>query len=310
MSAGTTPPIDADDAATILQPEGSSEGYWVGAPSVHGADAGTYLAVRKRTPQNRGHTLVIYERTGTLTYEPVVEFEAADFGAVSLERPALLTDPETGAWKLYLSADQGSNQWSILKLEDVTSPQSFDSGTANVVLEPRPGTTDGETVKDPYVLHHGDRYYMFYAGYDGQSEQAHLATSADGESWSRAAANPVLGRGYWHDFHTRITCIVPAPDGADWLVFYDGSGTEDYQNTWNLRTGVAVSADLTTISDVTTSGPAYAAPAPDGQSAAGRYQTFRYVDILASDNQWTVFYEAARDDDAFELRQTTVTFDG
>lgn len=310
MSAVWIPPIDASEAVTILRPEGSSEGYWVGAPSAHTAGGQTYLAVRKRTPQDRGHTVVIYEQTGMTAYDPIFTVGAADVGAESLERPAILMDPETGDWKFYLSADSGSNEWSVLKLTDAPSPRTFDASTARPVLEPKPGSTDCETVKDPCVLHHGDRYYMFYAGYDGRSEQAHLATSIDGETWTRASGNPVLGRRHWHDYHTRVTAIVPAQGVPGWLAFYDGSGTGDYRNAWNLRTGVAITRDLESAEDVSTSGPVYTAGPPDGRPSTEGYATFRYVEVLEGDDEWTVFFEVARDDNAFELRQATVTVDG
>lgn len=310
MATATTPTIDPDTTVPLIQPSEHEEGFWVGAPSVHATGTGAYLAVRQRSPEDRGHTLLVYERTGTTAFEPVTRIQATDLGVESIERPALLTDPASGEWKLYLSVDHGANEWTIQKLDDAPSPSDFDPSTARTVLQPRPGRSDSHTVKDPYVLHADGRYFMYYAGYDGRSEQAHLAMSPDGERWTRAEGNPVLGRQYWHDYHTRITCVVPDPDGAGWIVFYDGSGSQDYRNTWNLRTGIATTSDLLTVVDVTTDGPAYATDRSDSRSPRARYCTFRYVDVLDGGDEWTLFYEAAREDEAFELRQTTVHVDG
>lgn len=310
MPFATPPPIDHEDSTVLRRPEGTSEGYWVGAPCVHRHGGETYLGVRERTPDDRGHALTIHERTGDGSFTPVREITAAELGVESIERSSLVTDPVTGALKLYVSVDHGTNGWTIQKLADVSTPGSFDATTSRDVLVPRPGTSDRGTVKDPYVLTLGGRYYMFYAGYDGQSEQAHLATSLDGEMWTRSPANPVLARGNWHDHHTRVSCVTPAPDAPAWLVFYEGSGVRDRDNTWNLRTGVGISHDLTNVIDTSADGPRYSAPTTERRTGVDTLATFRYMDVLVQDGGWTVFFEAARNDGAFELRQATVNVRG
>lgn len=297
------PPVDLSVAETVFQPPGDGEGHWVGAPSVHRHEGATYLAVRWRTPDRRGHAVAIYERTGPGEYEERARITAAALGVESVERPALLADPRTGALKLYLPVDRGDNDWHILKLDDVPAPAAFDPGTAREVLAPRPGTTDAVTVKDPVVFTVGTQYYMFYAGHDGDSEQAHLAVSTDGEAWTRASTNPVLERAGWHDHHVRVSCVLPAPGAPAWLVWYDGSGCADYGATWNLRTGMAVAHDLDRPVDATPRGPLLAAPAADGDVALDSFGTCRYLDVLVDDDELELFVEVTRPDGAFELRR-------
>lgn len=307
MTAYATPPeIDVSSAETVLEPPETGEGHWVGAPCVHRHDGTTYLAIRHRDPERRGYAVTIYERPTAGTLNQRRELTADDLGVVSVERPALATNPQTGRLQLYLPVDRGSNDWVIRKFADADRPEGFDPATAHDVLRPRPGETDAATVKDPYVLTVGGRYYMYYVGNDGQSEQAHLATSVDGETWERATSEPVLQRAYWHDYHTRVACAVPAPDAPVWLVFYEGSGTTDEGRPWNVRTGVAVSPDLVRVTDATPDGPRYAAPTADADTGLTSFGTFRYVDVLRDGDQWEIFAEVAREDESFDLRRVTV----
>lgn len=304
------PEADFGAAKTLLEPAGSGEGNWMGAPCLHRHEGTTYLAVRERDPEYRGHTMTIYEYSSGSTPEPILEITADDLDVVSIERPALVTHPRTGDIQLYLPVDRGGNDWTIRKLADVSSVKAFDPTTAHDVLRPRAGTGDAASVKDPYIVTVGGRYYMFYAGSDGVSEQAYLATSVDGETWDRPTEDPVLPRAYWHDHHTRVSTVIPAPDAPTWLVFYDGSGVADTGKTWNLRTGGAVSPDLERVVDTTPDGPLYAAPTADAATGVSTFATCRYLDILPREDEWELFAEVARPDESFELRQTTVEVPG
>jgi hypothetical protein len=297
------PAIDTGELSTLMEPPDAGEGHWTGAPCVHVHDGETYLAVRERDPERRGRVRIYRRCDGE--FEPVTEITAGDVGAVSIERASLVTDPETGRLKLYLPIDRARNSWRIVKLDDVDRPDEFDPATARTVLGPRPGSTDGGTVKDPYVVLVGGRYYMFYAGSVGGTARAHLATSLDGETWT-PRSEPVLDSQYWHDERTRISCVLPAPDAPVWLVFYDGSGTSDYGSTWNLRTGVAVSADLESVTDVSQDGPAYAAPTADHPVGPTAFAACRYMDVLVHGDEAEVFFEMAREDGSFALQHGRV----
>lgn len=294
------PSLDTADASVVMTPADRGEGNWVGAPCVHRHRGVTYLAVRERNPDDRGHAVAIYERDGAGAFTERCRITATDLDSTSIERPALTTDPDTGSLKLYLPVDAHRNCWHVQKLADVDDPEQFDPETAYDVLRPESGHTDRSTVKDPYVITTGGRFYMFYAGSDGDSTRAHLATSVDGETWTRRD-EPILDSQFWHDERTRVSCVVPAPDAPVWYVFYDGSGRTDYGSTWNLRTGLAISPDLRSFVDTTPRGPIYSAPTADHRLAPQTFATCRYLDVLPGDDGWDVFYEMARDDGSFAL---------
>ncbi|MFC5369135.1 hypothetical protein [Salinirubrum litoreum] len=299
---GRPPDASFADATTVLSPPGSGQGHWVGAPCVHRHGDQTYLAVRWRTPEERGHAVTVYEYDGPASLSECARITADDLGVVSVERAALCTNPRTGDLQCYLPVDRGGNDWVIQKLGDVADPETFDPTTAHTVLAPTPGTTDGGTVKDPVVDVVGGQYVMFYAGADGLSEQAHLATSVDGETWTKHLDNPVVDRAYWHDHHVRVSTVVPATDAPVWLVFYDGSGVADHGRTWNLRTGMAVSPDLRRVTDTSPDGPVYESPVADRATGVDSFATCRYLDVLRHDDEWELFAEVARPDESFELR--------
>lgn len=303
---GALPPVDPERATVVFSPAESAEGHWIGAPCVHRYRGTTYLAVRVRSPEARGHTLEIHARTGEDTFARRTTITAAELGVESLERPALVTSPKTTELRLYLPVDHGENDWSIQHLGPVTDPAAFDPASATDVLAPADGTTDEVTVKDPAVITVGGQYYLFYAGHDGRSEQAHLATSTDGMEWVRAPTNPILTRAHWHDHHTRVSCVQPAPDAPAWLVFYEGSGRADYGKTWNLRTGLAISYDLTAFTDTTPEAPWLSASSEEPGTKPNRFDTCRYLDVLDHDDRWEVFFEVARSDGAFELRRSVI----
>lgn len=299
------PAADFGEAETLLEPEGSGEGHWVGAPCVHRHDGTTYLAVRERDPERRGNRVTLYEYDdGDLS--SLFTVTAEELGVVSTERAALATNPRTGDVQLYLSVDRGGNDWVIHKCADAAGVADIDPATSRPVFRPKPGTTEAGTVKDPCIVTVGGRYYMFYAGADGVSEQAHLATSVDGDTWERVAANPVLERAYWHDHHTRVSAVVPASDAPAWLVFYDGSGVADEGRTWNLRTGLAMTTDLREFVDTCPDGPLYASPTADRATGLSSFGTCRYLDVLRHGDTWELFAEVARDDGSFDLRRTVV----
>lgn len=297
------PQVDFERAKLVFEPSGSGEGNRVGAPSILRHEDSTYLAVRWHEPGRRGFAVALCELTARDRFVERTRITADELGVRSLGRPALVADPRSRALKLYLSVDASDGNWAVQALDEAATLEGFDPRTATTVLAPRSGESDAASVSDPYVLTLGGRYFAFYAGHDGTSEQAHLATSVDGERWQRIGSNPLLGRRGWHDCHTRISCVVPAPAAPVWNVFYDGSGRDDYGRDWNQRTGVAVAHDLSGLVDTTPNGPALAAPDADGDADLDGPGACRYVDVLADEDGRELFAEVARPDGSTELRR-------
>lgn len=296
--------FDPRAATTIAAPAVGEPGHWVGAPALCRFRGTLLLAMRHRTPDRRGHTLTI-RRTGEDPldpdgYEPLGTIDARELGGVSLERAALYALPG-GRLSVLVGVDRGENDWVVRRLAPVEDPATLSADGAETVLAPRPGTSDAVTVKDPVVARGERRYWCFYAGHDGTSEQAHVAASEDGLAFE-PVDGPVLGRDGWHDHHTRVAWarFQPAADPA-WTVAYGGSGAADHGATWNLRTGFASGPSPTELTDETPERPALVGGQPGGE-AGETFRTCRYVDAEPVAGGWLVVAEVARADGAFELR--------
>lgn len=94
------PEIDLAGATTLFEPPSDGEGHWVGAPCLHRHGGSTYLAVRWRSPDRRGYAITIYERTKPDEFTELTRITADDLGVVSVERPALVTNPHSGDLQL------------------------------------------------------------------------------------------------------------------------------------------------------------------------------------------------------------------
>lgn len=279
---------------TIFPPEGRGKGNWVGAPSVIKMPGDqVWMAYRTRTPDKRGYKVTIAKSTDCFSFTSVFTIYAEELGVDSLERPALIRDPVTGKFKLYLSVDRPYYGWQIVKLDDVEKPEDFSPATSQVVIRPSAEGSDSRAVKDPFVFTLGYQYFMTYIGWDEIGEQAFLAFSPDGRNWKKSDSNPVLKRSNWHDGLTRIACVLPRQRCFD--VYYEGTGSDEF---FNIRTGLAQSVRLSTWRDLSPKGPLLASPTP------GDLETVRYLDYSIVEGSIYFFYSAANEDGSFELRVT------
>jgi predicted GH43/DUF377 family glycosyl hydrolase/PKD repeat protein len=96
---------------------------------------------------------------------------------------------------------------------------------------------DGTSVSQPCVLFDGERYRMWYAGYDGEHLRIGYATSNDGIAWNKHP-NPVLDvgtTGSWDAMGVSSPTVVF--DGIGYRMWYAGYDGE------HLRIGYATSND-------------------------------------------------------------------
>jgi predicted GH43/DUF377 family glycosyl hydrolase len=84
------------------------------------------------------------------------------------------------------------------------------------------GDSDQYGVESPCVVRTPGGYLMAYAGFDGEATRLHMATSADGRSWT--AHGTIMRRGPDEALGASHPCLISTEAGW-WLFFcgYDGS---------------------------------------------------------------------------------------
>ena len=285
---------DINTYKVVAQPEGKGKGFWAGGCSSLKDNKGKiWLVYRLRNPEKRGHKLCIATSQDGINFKIVKELNKEEFGNIeSLERASLLQDPHTGRYKLYSSLEK-EGKWYIYKLHDAASPEDFEPSTAKPVFAPSPEAKHTRKVKDPYIINFFNTWYMFYSGSGKEpKEETFLATSQNGEKWVRKGM--VLHRSYWHDYHTRMSCLIPAERGFVYL--YEGSSFSWYEPHFNLNIGLGCTVDMRNFFDLTTQQPVLSS------STKGNFSTIRYLDYAFVEEKVLFYYEAAQDGDAFELR--------
>jgi hypothetical protein len=286
-----------DDSIVVVEPPGGEPGAWSGAPSSIVVDGLIYLAYRVRLPigAGRGVANVIIRSADGLHFTPVVEVTKEQFGAESLERPALVHTPE-GRWRLYVSAaTPGTKHWRVDLLEAAT-PEGLASAPARTVL----AGDDTVGVKDP-VLHHDRFGWHLWASVhplerwaDADRMTTEYATSPDGVQWTwRGTA--LAGRpGRWDARGVRVSSVQV--DGDEITVAYDGRATAG--ENWEERTGVARGRRLADGSF----GPL---TADEGEPLGSPYAPngLRYLSLVTLPGGGRrLYYEATRADGAHDLR--------
>jgi predicted GH43/DUF377 family glycosyl hydrolase len=112
-------------------------------------------------------------------------------------------------------------------------------GDPVVPLGPR-GSFDERAVADPYVIRAGANFYMFYLGQDRARRQSlGIARSADGVTWEKLRANPILEPGPPGAFDEN-GLGEPAvwTSGGQWWMLYTGRDKGERR-----RVGLAHSTD-------------------------------------------------------------------
>jgi sucrose-6-phosphate hydrolase SacC (GH32 family) len=286
-----------DDSTVVIEPPGDEPGAWSGAPSSIVADGHVYLAYRLRLPigEGRGIANVVARSADGLTFTPVAEVNKDQFGAESLERPALVRTPE-GRWRLYVSAaTPGTKHWRVELLEADTP-----EGLATAV--PRTVLAGDETagVKDPVVHHDAHGWHLWASVHpleswdDADRMTTEYATSPDGVHWTWRGTALAPRAGEWDARGVRVTSVQV--EGDEITVAYDGRATA--VENWEERTGVARGTrrpDGSFGELVAEDREPLGSPHPPNG--------LRYLSLVTMpDGRRRMYYEATRADGAHDLR--------
>jgi len=270
-------PLPTMTGTTVaVRAPGAGPGYWAGAPSA-ALDDGTYLlAYRIRNGHDGNDETVVARSEDGERFEPVVTLDESRFGAMAVERPALVR--VDGGWRLYVCcATPGSRHWWIGALEAPTIEALQDAEHRTVF----PGD-DLVGVKDPVVRRDArGRWHAWICCHllDLPDEEDRMnggyATSADGLAWDWHGTVLEGRPGTWDARGARITAVLP-----DGRMSYDGRATKE--ENWFEKTGLTEARDEP-VADV------------------------RYLEILPlKGGGHRIYYEARLPDESHELRTEVV----
>jgi hypothetical protein len=243
-------------------------------------------------------------------WQDIWSVNKSEFKTASIERGAIRRGPDN-LWHYFTSFVHPSDgRWCVAALRG-TDPAHFYSKNVEFIFTAKPLGLEG--IKDPWILHHDDLYYMFVsialpaANTTAQSHATQdiyntgeclsatgLATSPDLDRWEWKGVVFRPEGGGWDRYCRRINSIVPLND--NFLAFYDGSA--GHQENYEEKTGIAFSSNLRSWRPTTPVGPTYISPHGS--------HSLRYMDAQVQGPNALVFYECARPDGAHELRLLTM----
>jgi len=257
--------------------------HWAGSSSAALDDDGSFVvAYRVRVTANDYAATVVGRSEDGERLETVVTLDKERFGAMSMERPALVRT-QTGGWRLYVcSATPNSKHWWIDVLE-AAEPEGFAEAERRTVF---PGD-EVTAVKDPVVqrMNGGWRAWICCHPLDEPDEEDRMttayATSADGLEWAWHGTALAPRPGRWDARGARLSAVLP-----DGRAAYDGRATKD--ENWFERTGLA--------------GPA-GEPGRLVQTNDAPVSHVRYLDVLPlRSGGYRIWYEAPLPGESHELR--------
>jgi predicted GH43/DUF377 family glycosyl hydrolase len=137
----------------------------------------------------------------TSIIDPVLAPGTAGIDTKSAQAPSVIFNPGDGLFYLWYGATEGS----VIQVALATSPDGVHWTKKGVVLPVTPGAWDSSRVNFPRVFDAGDHLEMLYAGSNVPSAGTRIgyATSPDGVTWTKSAANPVIspvGGAAWNGY--------------------------------------------------------------------------------------------------------------
>ncbi len=294
-----------NDYDVVLEPDKDAPEYWAGAPSVVRDDKGTFwMACRMRSPEHprglRGYEIRILKSDDGIHFEKYHSILRQEVPIPGFERPALLIDPDTKEFKLYICGPWQDGPWCIVKFDDTKDLKKIDYTTARVVIaapeRSYPRDVSMKEYKDPVIIYAQGKYHCYVIGYVRSNERIFHFESVDGEIWGPVGDvnQPVMDLGSWHNFFIRPSGILPL--GIGYLFVYEGSSTQWYDPVYNIGIGLGFTFDLHQIIDLTIESPVAISTTP------GNFYTFRYSHWMWVDSEIWVYAEVSRPNDSHEVR--------
>lgn len=290
----------------ILCPDKDEPEWWAGAPSVVRDEKGTFwLACRMRTAEGqrgfRGYEIRILTSKDGVHFNKVKSILREQVPVPGFERPTIVIDPRTKKFKLYTCAPDNDGIWSIIKFDDVETPEQFQPETAKRVIIPPKKRFERDIrprgYKDPIIFINDGTYHCYTIGYIRENEWIFHFTSEDGEAWTPVGDvnEPIMNLNGWHNFFVRPASILPI--GVGYLFIYEGSNTKWYDPVYNIATGLGFTFDLHNIIDLTPNAPFLISSTPGDMFATFRYSHWLWV----NDEIW-VYAEVVCPNRTHEIR--------
>jgi len=104
--------------------------------------------------------------------------------------PAILKTVNGYTLFFVASTGGGSQNFKIYKINS-TDSINFDQNSRQLVLQPT-GVLESNGVTSPYVVLENGNYYIFYQCWGNQGFRVCMATSPDGNQWTRCPNNPII----------------------------------------------------------------------------------------------------------------------
>lgn len=162
---------------------------------------------------------------------PIYQPSPGAWDSALVSGPTVVKAPN-GNWYLYYSGagPMGLEGVGLLTSTDGVNWTPHGNGP---VLQSQPGAWDSEILEQCAIYYQG-QFWMWYSGYRdplGPTTPISigLATSPDGITWTRYAANPVLtpgAAGSWDDLRVVAPDVVIEPDGSLLMAAYGMSKTD------------------------------------------------------------------------------------
>jgi predicted GH43/DUF377 family glycosyl hydrolase len=201
---------------------------------------------------------------------------------------------DTGLYKMWYT---GFNSSGIGRIGYATSPDgvAWTKYGGNPVLDIGPaGSWEDAYVLGPTVLKEGSAYHMWYEGNDGETTRIGHATSGDGITWVKDAANPVLDlgpSGGWDWLSAYSPHVVKL--GTQFMLWYSG---KTLPLAW--QTGYALSAN----GSVWTRQQMLI---PEGSPGAFDDASADYPAVIAEGSSFKIWYSGLKDGGPYTIGYAT-----